>query len=297
MTSPSSNSIWLYRYSLLVVFATVLLILAGGLVTSHEAGLAVPDWPLSYGQMMPPMVGNVFWEHGHRMIAGTVGILTLVLTLWVQFGKKCARIKKLAWLAMGAVVLQALLGGLTVILLLPPAVSIFHACLAQTFLCLLVALAFFLSPPFVSAGLAPAAASASNTGTAQRPWLFKFWVLIFAAVYVQLILGAIVRHTSPSHAVVFHVIWAFVVIGLIFLGVRAVLVTLPERQGPARTALTLGLLVIVQFFLGLGAFLYTQVLAHGYAPRTAEIFFASAHHTNGALVLALSLLLTLQVRE
>lgn len=288
-TESSLNSKWLYFYSLLVVFATILLILAGGLVTSHEAGLAVPDWPQSYGQWMPPMVGNVFWEHGHRMIAGSVGILTLILTLWIQFTKQCQLIKKLAWAAMGAVVLQALLGGLTVLLMLPHAVSIFHACLAQTFFCLTVTLAYFLRPQNAQATGSNLVPQTGLTG------LSKLCRFTFAAVYFQLILGAIVRHTSKG--VVFHIVWAFVVIALLFLTTRSVMLTVPDRKGGVRTAMTLSFLVIAQFFLGLGAFIYTQVLARGYAPSNSEVFFASAHHTNGALILALSLLICLQVRK
>src|SRR3990167_2825462 len=121
---------WLYRYSIVVVMGTFLLVLAGGLVTSHDAGLAVPDWPTSYGQWFPPMIGNVFWEHGHRMIAGAVGVLTLLLAIWIQIQEKRVWMKRLGWIAFGAVLLQALLGGLTVIYMLPAPVSIAHACLA-----------------------------------------------------------------------------------------------------------------------------------------------------------------------
>lgn len=258
------------------------------------------------------MVGNVFWEHGHRMIAGSVGILTLILTLWIQFTKQCGRIKKLAWAAMGAVILQALLGGLTVLLMLPPVVSIFHACLAQTFFCLTVALAFFLRPDDTSAApTSPPPPAPSLGGQASgefacrigrgirkggdSAWLFKLCVLAFSAAYLQLILGAIVRHTSRG--IVFHVVWAFVVITLLFCSTRAVIMSAPERRGAVRAAMALSLLVIAQFFLGIGAFVYTQVLQRGYAPSNTEVIFASAHHTNGALVLGLSLLICLQVRK
>ena len=78
----------LYFFSVILAIFTFILIIAGGLVTSHEAGLAVPDWPLSYGRFFPPMVGNIFWEHGHRMIAGFVGILTLLFTVTVSFVEK-----------------------------------------------------------------------------------------------------------------------------------------------------------------------------------------------------------------
>jgi len=287
--ATSSNqppTLWLYRYSLLLVFCTLLLILAGGLVTSHEAGLAVPDWPLSYGQLMPPMVGNIFWEHGHRMIAGMVGIMTLISALWIQIKMKCSRIKVLAWSAVGAVVLQALLGGLTVLLMLPPPVSIFHACLAQTFFCITVAMAYFLKP---------ALATRTDSLKASPVWLSKLCKAAFAAIFIQLILGAIIRHTSQG--VIFHVLWAFVVIAVLFWMTRAVMLTVPERRGAVRAASVISLLVIAQFFLGLGAFVYTQVLARGYAPQSTEVFFASAHHTNGALLLGLCMLVCLQVRK
>lgn len=292
MKTFSQNDQWLYRYSLLVVLATAVLILAGGLVTSHEAGLAVPDWPQSYGQWMPPMVGNIFWEHGHRVIAGSVGVLTLILTLWIQITKKCGRIKKLAWAAVGTVILQALLGGLTVLLMLPPAVSIFHACLAQTFFCLTVAIAFFLRP---DSDQDKVQAKAGSGQSAETRGLYKLCVLAFSAAYIQLILGAIVRHTSQG--IVFHIVWAFAVIALFFLAARAVMITIPQNKGAVRAAMTLSLLVIIQFFLGLGAFIYTQVLARGYAPSTSEVLFASAHHTNGAMILGLGLWLCLQVRK
>ncbi len=284
MKQTSASPIWLYRFAVGVVFATLLLILAGGLVTSHEAGLAVPDWPRSYGQWMPPMVGNVFWEHGHRMIAGAVGLLTLLLTIFVQRLEKRPAVKKLAWAALGAVFLQALLGGLTVILLLPAPVSIFHACLAQTFFCLLIALAFFLRP------------EADAPKETQTPaLLFKLLTLTTGFIYLQLILGAIVRHTAKGTP--YHAGWAFFVLALIFFSVRAVILHLSERKGCVRAATVLGLLAITQFFLGIGAFLYTHVLRNGDAPPTTQVLFTAMHQTNGAIILGLSLLLTLMVRE
>ena len=93
--STAQRSNFLFFFGIFLSCAILLLILAGGLVTSHEAGLAVPDWPLSYGQMMPPMVGNIFWEHGHRMIAGTVGFLTLILAIWIQMKENRGWMKRL----------------------------------------------------------------------------------------------------------------------------------------------------------------------------------------------------------
>src|SRR5687767_5859274 len=130
---PEARSRALHRYAIVTAVATLLLIVAGGLVTSTESGLSVPDWPLSYGRLMPPMVGGVFYEHGHRMVATAVGLLTVVLAVWLARREPRPWVRRLGWLALAAVVAQGLLGGLTVIYLLPTAISVAHACLAQAF--------------------------------------------------------------------------------------------------------------------------------------------------------------------
>src|SRR2546423_6762019 len=150
MTTPvryrEMESRWLRGFTKFVAAATLFLIFAGALVTSTESGLSVPDWPLSYGKVMPPMVGGVFYEHGHRMVATTVGILTVVLAIWLARREPRRWVRRLGLLAVAAVVAQGVLGGLTVIFLLPTAVSVAHACLAQTFFCLTVAIAVVTSP-------------------------------------------------------------------------------------------------------------------------------------------------------
>src|SRR4029077_13705915 len=104
------KSPWLHRYATLVAVCTLFLVIAGASVTSKEAGLSVPDWPLSYGQVIPEMTGGVLFETGHRMIAGVVGIFTIILAIWIARVEKRTWMKKLGWLALGAVVAQALLG-------------------------------------------------------------------------------------------------------------------------------------------------------------------------------------------
>src|SRR5688500_5578535 len=136
---------WRHRFAVATVAATLALIFIGGLVTSTGSGLSVPDWPLSYGMLMPPMVGGVFYEHGHRMAASFVGLLTLILAVWTARVEARPGVRRLAWSALWAVVAQGVLGGLTVLLYLPPAISVAHACLAQTFLCLTIALAYATS--------------------------------------------------------------------------------------------------------------------------------------------------------
>src|ERR1043166_2803280 len=131
--------------------ATFFLIIAGALVTSHDAGLATSDWPLSNGQFFPKMVGNLFWEHGHRMVATTVGLLTIILTIYILAKEKRSWVRRLGGLALVAVIAQGLLGGLTVKLMLPLAISAAHATLAQLFFCTTVSLAVFTSRSWIEA--------------------------------------------------------------------------------------------------------------------------------------------------
>ena len=128
----------LHAYAVFTAFCTFLLIIAGALVTGNDAGLSVPDWPLSYGKLMPPMVGGIFYEHGHRMVAATVGLLTVVLAFWLWRAEPRRWVRRLGWVALATVVAQGVLGGITVLFYLPVAVSVAHACLAQIFFCLVV---------------------------------------------------------------------------------------------------------------------------------------------------------------
>jgi cytochrome c oxidase assembly protein subunit 15 len=182
----------LHRFATAVAGATFVLIFVGGLVTSTGSGLAVPDWPLSFGQFFPRMVGGVLYEHGHRLVAGTVGLATLVLTVAVWVVDRRRSVRSIALAAIGAVVAQGVLGGVTVLLLLPPAVSVAHACLAQAFLCLTVALAAMTNPRWESDP------QRSDDGT---PSLVLLTRVTAATVYAQLILGAVMRHTGAGLAI------------------------------------------------------------------------------------------------
>ena len=182
---------WRHRFGVLTAGATLVLIFIGGLVTSMEAGLSVPDWPLSYGMVFPPMVGNVFYEHGHRMAASLVGFFTLVLAFWTWRRESRRGVRRLAWGALAAVITQGLLGGITVLTFLFPPISIMHACLAQTFLCLTVALAYSTSREWLS----PAPRVLDTDGL--RPAAFT----AVGAVYVQLVLGAVMRHLDAGLAI------------------------------------------------------------------------------------------------
>jgi heme a synthase len=180
-----------HLFGALTAASTLVLIFIGGLVTSTGSGLSVPDWPLSYGMLMPPMVGGVFYEHGHRMAASAVGLLTLVLAVWTARAEPRRGVRRLAWLALAVVVAQGVLGGLTVLFYLPPAISVAHACLAQTFLCLTIALAYATSREWLES-------SGAVEGAAD---VFRAGRLATAAVFVQLFLGALMRHTGAGLAI------------------------------------------------------------------------------------------------
>lgn len=283
----------LYRYSIFLVICTFILLVAGGLVTSHEAGLAVPDWPLSYGQLMPPMVGNIAWEHGHRMIAGAVGFLTLILAIWMQFSTITKGIKKIGWIALGAVILQALLGGLTVIFMLPPPVSILHACLGQTFFCILISIAYLLKESIVGAGFPRPNIESGRGNLAPTSRAKRLFLITTILIYIQLILGALIRHTDFT--VIPHIVLAFVIVIHVALVLRRATIDFPQSVGVVRTAVFLGIITVTQFFLGLGSFVTTRMIERSYAPSNAEVLFTAAHHSTGALVLGSSFFLTLIV--
>jgi cytochrome c oxidase assembly protein subunit 15 len=188
--------IWLNRYARVLVAATVLLLAAGGMVTSTNSGLSVPDWPTTYGHQMfsyplSGMVGGIFYEHGHRLIASIVGMLTIGLVLFLWRVEPRRWVRRLGWLALAAVIVQGLLGGLTVLWLLPDAVSISHAGLAQIFFGLTIAVALVTSTGWRH----PAAPPVDDERLRRR------LLLLTAFVYGQILLGATMRHTGGGLAI------------------------------------------------------------------------------------------------
>lgn len=185
----------LHRFTLFTSVCTLFLLIAGGMVTSTGSGLAVPDWPLSYGKLMPPMIGGIFYEHGHRMVASFVGLLTVILTVWIVKVEKRQWVKGLAIAALASVILQGLLGGLTVKLMLPTEVSAAHGTLAQLFFCMVSSLALFTSPWWLSREEAKYKSEKSSLPS------IKASILLVVIIFIQLILGALVRHTQSALAI------------------------------------------------------------------------------------------------
>ena len=185
---------WLRHFSKIVCASTLLLIFVGSLVTSTGSGLAVPDWPLSFGTLFPPMVGGIFYEHGHRMVASGVGLFMLILTIALWRTENRSWVKRLGLTALLAVILQGVLGGITVLFFLPTAVSVSHAVLAQTFFLLTILIAYSQSGE-----------RAQRLQDAKRDLsdilLLKFSIFLCSVIYVQLILGALMRHTASGLAI------------------------------------------------------------------------------------------------
>ncbi len=291
---------WLHRYACLLVVATFLLVVAGGMVTSTNSGLSVPDWPTTYGRQMfafpwSGMVGGIFYEHGHRLIASVVGFLTIGLCAWLWWVEPRRWVRWLGVVALVAVVLQGVLGGLTVLYLLPDAISISHAGLAQLFFLLTVTLAVVTSPGWRLPELPPVD-DASLRGRLA---------VLTATVYGQILLGATMRHTggglaipdfplsyghlvppfwTPAIALHFaHRIGAVIVTGLTLLAAGSIWRRHGGRNDLRRGAWLLVLLVATQVSLG------ALVVLSGKQPVINTL-----HVATGALVLATSLVVTLR---
>jgi cytochrome c oxidase assembly protein subunit 15 len=293
--STSGPGPLLYRYAQLVVLAVIFLLVAGAMVTSTGSGLSVPDWPLSFGQVMPPMEGGVFYEHGHRMIATGVGVLTILLAVWLWRRDPRPWMRKLGWVALLLVVLQGVLGGLTVLLKLPVWTSAAHACLAQGFLMVVVFIALALSPGW----------NADRTRLTGKSHLPIWATIATLAIYLQLILGAVMRHMNaglvipdfplaygglipPSFtsaiAVHFaHRIGAVVVTIAVLVASTSALRSAQGGSRFSRPAIFMLVLVAVQVTLG-ASIIWTQ----------RQVHVTTTHVVIGAVLLAVSLVLTVR---
>jgi cytochrome c oxidase assembly protein subunit 15 len=278
-----------HRFAVFTAGVTFCLLIAGALVTSNDAGLSVPDWPTSFGSIykIPHMVGGVRFEHTHRMIAEFVGLLTIILAIWTWRVEKRRWMKALAVAALGTVVAQGVLGGLTVLFYLPPAISSAHAALAQTFFCIAVVIALFTGRRWVEE--VPEVEADS-----RRPSLITLTLFSIFVVYVQLILGAMFRHHGMSWWP--HVVNALLVaLVLTWTAVRA-LAVYSKIAAVRRPAITLLGLLITQLCLGFVAFL-TRVAwgRDAVQPELPMVLSTVAHVAVGALLLATAVVLAIQV--
>jgi heme o synthase len=179
-----------YRFAVATAVATYLLILIGGLVHGTGSSLACPDWPTCYGTLMPKMEGGVLVEHSHRIAAGTVVVLTLVLAGLLTASRDPAqrRLRPFGWLAVALVFAQALLGGITVLLRLPTPISTAHTA---------TSLLFFLTVLYIAVRARPARVAPP---AASPPPVGRFALVAAVAVYFQMVLGGLVRHSGAALA-------------------------------------------------------------------------------------------------
>jgi cytochrome c oxidase assembly protein subunit 15 len=290
----------MHIFAVFLCASTLVLIFAGGLVTSTGSGLAVPDWPLSYGQFFPPMAGGVLFEHGHRMVAATVGFLTVIMAVWLWRREPRKWLRRLGALALLVVVAQGVLGGVTVLLRLPPAVSVSHAGLAQIFFCLTVCLALF-----TSRGWQEISPRIEDSGTPPLRWLAAASTLL---IYLQVLLGALMRHTASGLAIPdFPLSYGHLVPPIL---TRQILIHYAHRIGAVFVTCCVAWLawkVFRQFrsekslcrhIIFLIAALAAQVLLGAFTIWSSrEVIITTLHVAGGALTLAASLLFMLQVHK
>jgi len=280
-----------HRFAVILAWATFLLIVAGALVTSNDAGMSVPDWPTSFGSLyrLPPMAGGVKWEHSHRMIAEFIGLLIIVMAVWTQRVETRKWMRVLGWTALGAVIGQGILGGITVLNFLPWSISTAHATLGQMIFCIVVAMALFTSRSWLQ-DYEPVAEPGLWPGTPALT------AIAAACVWVQLILGAAFRHYGMK--LLPHLIGACVVTAVVCWTVVRVLTRYGSVDHLRKPAQLLLALLMIQLGLGFCAYLTRMTFGHN-AVQPWQIMVVStvSHVAWGALVLAASVVLAIQSRR
>jgi heme a synthase len=298
---------FLHLFALLVAASTAILIFAGGMVTSTGSGLSVPDWPNTYGWFMfsfpiEKWVGGIFYEHSHRLIASTVGFLIVVLAVWLWRAEPRAWVRRLGYLALAAVITQGILGGITVLFFLPKPISISHAGLAQLVFCMTATIALVTSPGW-RRGYAGTSAALAGDRILQ-----KIAVATTALVYVQIIVGATMRHNdaglaipdfpwafgqivppawTPQIAIHYaHRVGAAIVSVFVLATAAHVFAHHGRRAELSRPALLLLTLLVMQITLG------ALIILSGKDP-----LINSLHVVTGGLVLVTSLVLTLRIHR
>ncbi len=277
----------LYRYSVFVVCWTILLLIAGALVTSNDAALAVPDWPLSYGSLFPPMVGGIFYEHSHRLIAGALGIFVLILAIWLWLKEERRWLRWFGVVAVLGVAVQALLGAEVVLKLLHYWLPVLHACFAQLVFAAVISIAVFTSPWWL--------AEHPILEDRGSPAIAAIALINAIVIYCQVFLGATFRHKDLP-------IWPHLA------GACAVLVTVVwtaavlRRRFSNSRELTLARVVLhsvfgLQILLGGAAWWSRMATANAPQPLGYMVALTVAHTVVGALLFGISVWIVLLCRR
>lgn len=279
-TLPSSPAV--VRLARVAVLATFGLVVAGGLVTSRDAGLAVPDWPLSFGTLNPPrwmQIENVRTEHGHRLIAGVVALLTIALAVTARVKRERRAVQRIATAAAALVLFQALLGGLRV-LSLSLDLAMVHALTGQLFLCVIVGIATLTSPHWQRTFEHQPRRGERGDVTA-----------LFSLVLVQLVLGIVVRHLgAEARPLLGHTVFqAHVVLALTIIALAIRWRTVENVSGrtcASRRATQLLGLILLQVALGIATYFVIESMAHDRQATALESWLPTLHVTIGAGILA-----------
>lgn len=287
--SASAVSRWPHRLAVVAAAATLLLIFIGGLVTNTGSALAVPDWPTTFGCNMflypwSKMVGGIFYEHSHRLIGSTVGMLTVALAVALWISEPRQAVRRLGGIAVVAVIIQGVLGGLRVVLLQHP-LAIFHACLAQAFFALLVGLAVVTSRFWHAAATAPRLSDVTR--------LRAVALTTVALIYLQVVFGALLTHTGARLDA--HLLFATLVTGSVCVLAVRVLSGGTGGADVRRPAQLLVLLLVIQLSLGLGVYLWRFTSANAAMVPALGLAFQATHRITGTAVLGTATLLALRL--
>ena len=272
-----------HKFAIFVVCWTVLLLIAGALVTSNEAALSVPDWPLSYGTLTPPMVGGIRFEHSHRLIAGGLGLLSIALAVlvWVKDERRWLR-----WFSVIAVVgiaAQAVLGGEVVIKLLHYWLPVIHACFAQIVFAALLSIAVFTSRWWISDQ-----PQVEDTGS---PSIHTLAIANAAVIYFQVILGAGFRHKEIP--VWPHMVGALIVLGTVIWFAAVLRRRFEKSAAISKTRILLHAILGTQLLLGLGAYWSRLTTADAPQPMPLMVTLTVLHTVVGAILFGVSILIVL----
>ena len=289
--ASAGPNIGLHRIAVLLSCATVVLLVAGALVTSNEAGDSVPDWPVSFGRWLISsnnFVANVRFEYSHRVIAGIVGLITLVLAGWAFATERRGWLRKLGSIAFAGVVAQAGIGGLRVLFPEYKAlIAVPHALVAQSFFAIIVSIVVFTSRSWSE----PRKTKPDSDGLPLR----RVAPATVGVVLIQLVLGAGFRH--QAFGIVPHIVGAAVVTILIV----SMVVILMRRHGEddylARPCKLVFGLLFVQLCLGVASYVARVTSAGDPQPLEPMISLTVAHLVVGALTLATTVVIALRCHK
>lgn len=272
-----------HRFAIFVVLWTILLLIAGALVTSNDAALSVPDWPKSYGTWTPPMLGGVLYEDSHRKIAGVLGLLTVALAIVIWVKEKRRWLRWFGVIAVLGVIVQALLGGQVVIQLLHYWLPVIHACFAQIVFAAVLSIAVFTSGWWVS----------EQPQLEDRGSLSVHGVALLncIVIFLQVFLGAAFRHQEMP--IWPHIAGALAVLATVIWIAAVLRRRFSESRELSRARIMLHAIFGVQFLLGLGAYWSRLRTADAPQPMPLMVTLTVTHTVIGALVFASSVFLVL----